>query len=53
MEILIVCVHIFRILLSKFPIDLVQVCSLVVNSLFSAAVVHLDYGTLVAKEVGF
>lgn len=44
--------HIFRIVLAKYPIDLVQGCSLAVNSLFSAIVVHLDFGTLVTKEVG-
>ena len=55
-EILIVCTlyaHIFRNVLARCPIDLVQVCSMTVNSLFGVVVMLLDFGTLAAKEVGF
>ena len=45
------CLYIFRIVLAKYPIDLVQGCSLAVDNLFSAIVVHLDNGALVTKEV--
>ena len=50
--ILILSVHIFRIVLAKYPIDLVQGYSLAINNLFSTVVVYLDYGTLITKDVG-
>jgi hypothetical protein len=46
-------VHIFRIVLAKYPIDLVQGCSLAISNLFSTVVVYLDYGALVTKDVGY
>lgn len=44
--------HIFRIVLAEYPIDLVQGYSLAINNLFSTVVVYLEYGALVTKDVG-
>ena len=49
---LILSVHIFRIVLAKYPIDLAQGYSLAINNLFSTVVVYLDYGALITKDVG-
>lgn len=41
---------VFRIVLAEYPTD-VQACSAAIGSLFSAVVVYLDLGNLVAKQV--
>ena len=41
----------FRTVLAEFPDDLAQFCSVTIDSVFEMAVLLLEFGTLITKEV--